>query len=386
MRFSFAYDRQQLANLKVVKECRLWLKDGWIKAESFEQLQQTFPSAIYHPNIMIRLLLFIATLLALAGVLGILGLMFHSLSEDLIFAGLLVYGGLGWWAAEKIFIGRHHYKSGVNEALIYHGCGFIIGGVAGLADGNEHVLGITATVVFAFAAFRYLDLLSTACAIGSFALTLFYELYQVEALRTFIPPVFIIVFLMVYLWTQKAKSKDPEQWWHHNLVVVEALSLLLVYAAGNYLVVRMLSEELLDLYLAPGDDIPLAWFFYGTTVIIPLVYLYRGIRNKDVVMLRVSLLALAFSVFTFKYYFSLNRPELTLTSAGVVLIALAMWLMHYLKKVRNGYTRESIRSSRWAAVQAEALVISQTLGGTQAQSGKPFGSGTSGGGGAGTEF
>jgi hypothetical protein len=312
--------------------------------------------------------------------------MFNDLSEDFIFAGFLLYGILGWWAVEKLLISRHHYKSGVNEALIYHGCGFIIGGAAGLADGNEHVLGIIATLVFSFAAFRYLDLLSTACAVGSFALTLFYELYQVETLRTFIPPVFIAVFLPVFVLARKWKAKDPEQWWHHNLVVVESLSLLIIYAAGNYLVVRMLSEELMGLYLEPGQDIPLAWFFYATTVIIPLVYLYRGIRQKDAVMLRVSLLALAFSVFTFKYYFSLGHPEITLTAAGVILIAIALWLMHYLKTMRQGYTRENLRSSRWAAVQAEALVISQTLGGTQAQPGKPFGGGASGGGGAGTGF
>ena len=163
---------------------------------------------------------------------------------------------------------------------------------------------------------------------------------------------------------------------------------MFIYASGNYLVVRELSVNLLELSLEDGADIPFAYLFYFFTVIIPTAYLYFGIKNKDLVLLRVSLLALAFSVFTFKYYYSLGHTEITLTLAGVVLISMAILLMRYLKINRAGFTGEDILSNRWAEMNVEAFIISQTMGGnTSESSGKDFGGGgDSGGGGASTTF
>jgi hypothetical protein len=98
---------------------------------------------------------------------------------------------------------------------------------------------------------------------------------------------------------------------------------------------------------------------------VPIGYLYFGIRNKDIVLLRVSLIAIAFSVFTFKYYFSLGHPAITITLAGIILTGVSLWLMKYLKVIRHGFTRENHLPEKWADMNVEALVISQTMGGNQ---------------------
>jgi uncharacterized membrane protein YgcG len=105
-------------------------------------------------------------------------------------------------------------------------------------------------------------------------------------------------------------------------------------------------------------------------------------------LLRVSLVALAFSVFTFKYYYSLGHTEITLTLAGAILIGIAIMLMRYLKVMRNGFTGDNLLSERWADMNVEALVISQTMGGNVAHAGSTDvgGGGDSGGGGASTKF
>jgi hypothetical protein len=381
----YAYETTSLQHLWLLKECKGWQRDGWISTVQLRSIESAYPSACYHPNMMIRLLLFAATLFALSGVTGILLLLFGQWHEDMLFLGSILYGAAGWWVAEKLFIARQHYKSGVNEALIYHACAFTITGAAGFFDFNGHVLGAVALLVFGWTAIRYLDVLCTLAAMLALGGLLFFELYNVSAVRAFIPIVFLVAFVPVFWLSRQMRKREALVAWHTQLVVVESVSLLVIYAAGNYLVVRMLSENLMDLSLEPGEDIPLAWFFYSTTVVIPLLYLYVGLRQKDVVLLRVSLLAIAFSVFTFKYYFSLGHPEITLTVAGIVLLAITWALMQYLKVMRHGYTREQLRSSRWAALQAEALVISQTLGGTTVH-GKNFGGGASGGGGAQSSF
>jgi phosphoribulokinase len=51
--------------------------------------------------------------------------------------------------------------------------------------------------------------------------------------------------------------------------------------------------------------------------------------------------------------------------AGAILIGIAIALMHYLKSVRNGFTRENLLSEKWQSMNAEAFIISQTMGGNQ---------------------
>ena len=105
-------------------------------------------------------------------------------------------------------------------------------------------------------------------------------------------------------------------------------------------------------------------------------------------MLRVSLFVLAFSVFTFKYYYSLGHPEISLTIAGVFLLGVTILLLNYLKIMRGGFTRENILSDKWGSVNAEAFIISQTMGGNvvNADVKDMPGGGGFGGGGASTDF
>ncbi len=192
----------------------------------------------------------------------------------------------------------------------------------------------------------------------------------------------------LYFIAKHARRKDSLKYWNDNLVIVEGASLLLIYAAGNYFVVQELSASMLNMYFEPGQDIPFAYVFYALTIIVPLVYLYFGIKNKDIVLLRVSLIAIAFSVFTFKYYFSLGHPAITLTLAGGLLTGVSLWLMQYLKVIRHGFTRENHLPEKWADMNVEAIIISQTLGGNQIAEDKSSlgGGGEFGGGGATTGF
>ncbi|MDZ7647751.1 MAG: hypothetical protein U5K54_11535 [Cytophagales bacterium] len=102
----------------------------------------------------------------------------------------------------------------------------------------------------------------------------------------------------------------------------------------------------------------------------------------------MSLLVLALSVFTFKYYYSLGHTEITLTAAGIILVGIAILLMRYLKTIRAGFTRENLMASKWGAMNVEAILISQTMGGNQPGNVNTDtgGGGDSGGGGASTSF
>jgi len=386
-----AYNHPWVYNLAVMKETKRWAKHNYITDDQFVKISEGYKVPFYHPNLIIRILLFVATLLALSGVTGLFFLFVADAGTVGISTMCIVYGIGSFVVLEKFFIRKNHYKSGVTEAILYHACGFTIGGIAGLSDfDNTQLLLIACLVVFSFSAIRYLDLITTVAAIASVAALLFYNCFEAGGIfKQIIPFVFILSFSASYFITKKLQKRADLNVWSNNLLLVEAISLVLIYVSGNYLVVRELSVNLMDLELTEGADIPFAFLFYFLTIFIPLLFLYVGIRNKDMVLLRVSLLVLACSVFTFKYYYSLGHTEITLTLAGVFLIGITIALMHYLKSIRNGFTRENLLSEKWQSLNAEAFIISQTMGGNQSVNqdrGEVGGGGDSGGGGATTGF
>lgn len=385
-----AYNSPLVYHLAVIKEAKRWAKHNFISDEQFTKISEEYKTPFYHPNMIIRILLFVATLFALSGMSGILGLMFAQTGKTVIYFGCIAYGIGSFIALEKMFIANNHFKSGVTEAVMYHACAFTIGGVTGLADFNSpQLLLFSCLVVFSFAAFRYLDLLTTIAAIGSLAGILFYNCFEAGGIfKQIIPFIFIVSFAVLFILVKKLKSKKELKIWFNNLLALEVICLVLVYSSGNYLVVRELSVNLMGLDLSEGENIPFAFLFYLLTVGAPIGYLYFGIKNKDMVLLRVSLIVLAFSVFTFKYYYSLGHTEITLMIAGTLLIGSAIGLMRYLKIMRNGFTGENILSSKWATLNVEAFVISQTMGGNQAEATQTTtgGGGSFGGGGSSESF
>jgi len=385
-----AYNETFIYNLAVIKETKRWYKHHLIEQRQFDAIAETYKTPLYHPNFIIRVLLFVATLLALGGVSGLFFLFVADADEHSILTACIFYGIISFVFLEIAFLKNNHYKSGVTEALLYHACGYTLAGIAGLADfDNVHITLISCFFLFSFTAYRYLDLVTTLAAILSFAGLLFYECYWLGGIfQQIIPFIFILVFTIVYMTSKRLATISRAKLWRNNLLIVEAGSLLFIYLGGNYLVVRELSVGMMNLYLEPRDDIPFAYVFYGLTALIPLSFLYWGIRNRDIVILRVSLIVLAFSVFTFKYYFSLGHPEITFTIAGAILIFIAVALLNYLKIMRHGFTGENLLSEKWANVNAEAFIISQTMGGNKVDIpvGDTGGGGHFGGGGDTTTF
>jgi uncharacterized membrane protein YgcG len=380
-----AYNQTWLHNLQISKEANQWCRSKFISKEQFTAIAAAYKCEFYHPNFLIRILLFIATVIALTGVTGLLTLMIIEANESVISTMALLYGIGSFFLLDQFFISNNkHYKSGVTEALLYHASGFVIGGVAGLSHFNEDIIMVCCLIVFAFAAFRYLDLLSTIAAFGCFGYFVFSQFYNMGGvMQQLIPLAFIIVFTPIYFVLIKIKKLERLDPWLDCIIIVECLSLLTIYVAGNYLVVRELSVNLMSLDVVPGEDIPLAFVFYVLTVAIPALYLVMGIRNKDIILLRVSLIALAFSVFTFKYYYSLGHPEITFTISGILLLAISIGLFKYLQTPKNGFSRENLLKEKWAEMNPEAIIISQTMGGNQVVVDDAFhgGGGTFGGGG-----
>jgi uncharacterized membrane protein YgcG len=386
-----AYNEQWVHGLHVIKLAKRWLKHGLIDEARFEAITQAYHTPVFHPNFAMRMLLFIATIIATSGVSGLVMLLFSEAGESTIGVVCILFGVVAFIALERLFISKRHYKSGVTEGVAYMACGFIIGGVALLVD-FDSVLAIQLVMLFVVgvAAFRYLDLVLTFCFIITLVWCVYYQFYEAGGIfRNIIPFVFIITFSGFYFFVRRLITRESLQVWNHNLLILEAGSLLLVYAGGNYLVVRELTVNMMGVVLEPDQDIPFAVLFYFFTLAIPLLYLFVGIKSKNIVMMRAGMVSLGFSVYTFKHYFLPDFTEVFLIVTGSLLIITVIALMRYLKAIKGGFTSENILSSAWADLNAEAFIISQTMGGNQPEkieTNETGGGGSSGGGGASTSF
>jgi hypothetical protein len=329
--------------------------------------------------------LFIATLIGLGGVTGMFALKFNDVKEEVGGILCLIYGLASFVFAEIIVIKNlKHYKSGVTEALIYHAGGFSLTGIILFFD-----LGLLSGLIFAlfigsFIAFRYLDLINMLIAF----VILLYLVFEIvndyfPEIISFLPFIYFGLSLMIYYLVKNYQRLKIAFEFQYVLWLSESLALIIIYASVNYLVVRELSIKLLGLPLQPGEDIPFAWLFYSLTILIPVLYLWIGLKKKDAVMYRVSLVVLAFTVFTFKYYYSFNRPEITLTISGLILIAIGLYLFRWLRQPKFGFTTEELLKENWNSQLIQSVLASQTLGGNKIPE-KQFegGGGTHSGGGA----
>jgi hypothetical protein len=150
--------------------------------------------------------------------------------------------------------------------------------------------------------------------------------------------------------------------YHKAVPVLKGFSLLLFYLSGNYLVVRELAGVLLNTEIPVGTEIPLAPFFYAFTLAVPVLYIVYALRQKSRLLLWIGLLALAFSVFTIRYYHHFLPPAVALTLGGVLLFMVAYFAIKKLKDKTTGITFQPDRSANGNLAMAETLITVAQFG------------------------
>ncbi len=365
-----AYNIVELEKKEVLSKAEILYKSQLLNEEQWDKIKTEFASKLYTPSIFMKLLLFIFSLIGMTTVIGPIGAMFGDLGELgyrilSFFLGILIL-----FITERILIkNKSHFKSGITEAGIYSGLSFIAFGTIGFDPQNLIICAIIGLALTTFAAIRYLNLLALVSAIGFFGWIIFQIITSIGGtIEALMPFIFMVTFGLIYWFSNKLQEKLPQVIFNNHFVVVKAISLLLFYSAGNYFVVRELSTSLMGLNLSEQDEIPFAIVFYLLTALVPIGYLYWGIKNKSILFIRVGLTILALSIVTFKYYFSLGIPMVTVTVSGAILIGIALVLFNYLKLIRSGFTRELLLRDNWNTRDLAAIIASQTLGGNRTMS------------------
>jgi len=387
-----AYNSEALDNLYIQEQAEKARKKDCITAEELEAVKAAHPDTLYSPNAYMRIGIFILTVIILLFSFGFWALTMNSAGEGGFAVLCFLYTAACYGVAEFMVREKKHYKSGADAALLWGSGICFVAGIA-LAYGSEPSIwfvSLLTTLLAVLFVLRFADVSMSIVAHLSLLGLIFCLAEKLGTIgKVIIPFLVILVSLVVYLIALKLSSIKTYRHYHRCLQMIQCCALITLYLGGNYFVVRELSIAMFNLELQPGQDITAGWVFWILTVMLPLVYIYAGIRRKDRILLGIGLLLIAAIVYTIRTYHHVLPIELAMAFGGVVLIGIAYGLMRYLKTPRHGFTADSDdERNTIEALQLESLIIAQTMShpATPPSDQYNFGGGTGGGGGASGEY
>jgi hypothetical protein len=376
-----------------------WQRRGLLLPAQQAAIEAAYPVDYYQPALFLRVGLFIATLLSVGSVLLAL-VVGIRLENEVALAIIALVGSLA--GLEVIIKNARHYHSGVDMALLYSALlawRFLVlhslntwlpyeygqhfyGGYAWLAAPGVwlRLLLLLGPLLVALA--RYADPVAAAATFGTALLLLINALLQLRFGQLLLPFGVMAMMAALLFGLEKRRSWAGYFYYRQSLLVLRTLALAAFYLAGNYFIVREGNAALSGSY-GPSSQVALAPVFYLFTALVPLLYLYLGLRRHDWLLLLLGVLAVAFSIFTVRYYHAIMPPEVAATVAGVVLSGLALGALRYLRTARHGLTAAADDAAA-PPLNLESLLVAQTahVPAAPAETGFQFGGGQSGGGGA----
>lgn len=393
-----AYPKAFMEAITISRIVHQWEKKQLITSDIAKEIIKLYEHSFYSPNIFIRILLFIFTLILISAVAGFIALAFtfDGLEQTGIGVLMILYAGIILFVLENIIIKDHKaYRAGLDDGFLYTALGYMIGGIIMIIQVNsdnpqELLLLLLCFPILLIFAIRYVDMLISALTFACLLAILFVGLSEMgPVIKSFLPFGGMLISAGIYLWIKKLKQQPKFDWWMECLLIVEIMALFTFYMSGNYFVVRELTEIMFSTSFNSNSDIPFAFIFYAFTIIVPFLYVWLAILKKDRIMLRAGLLIFALSVLTFKFYFSLGHSEITLTISGILMIAIAWGVMQWLKKPKHGLTtKEDAEENLFTHSELENIIISESFEGNIVTESKPelMAGGGFGGGGASGEF
>jgi hypothetical protein len=207
--------------------------------------------------------------------------------------------------------------------------------------------------------FRFADRIMSVIASLSFLALVFFCWSKLGTIgETTMPFVIMFFSYLIISGTTRAAKNLAYLNYQECLSFVQLTSLLTLYAAGNYFVIQKLSYQLHHLPQENNAPLPFGWFFWAWTMLLPLLYIGLGIKNKSLLLLRLGLLLVVISAYTFRNYYHLFPTEYVLVISGTVLLLMAVWVIRYLKKLKHGFTYAQRNSRHWANnVHLESLIF-----------------------------
>lgn len=365
-----------------------WQKKGLLADDKWTAIKAHYTDNFYSPNFFIRIGLAIFCLILLFAAMGLVAL-FVEPGSDTGFSLFALFWGIVWLVVLESWAIRsaRHYASGIDDMLLYIVLGAILTGICSLLHYSTPAL-LYYSIALPFlvlGSIRYLDRLMAAVAFCCALIIVLLLINDIPKLALYLLPFSGMLFSAIaYYFARNGQGRISWRHWHGLLVLVELLALATFYVSGNYWLIQQVGASVFQL-----EQVPLAWFYWTFTFIVPLIYILLGLHRGDRMMLDVGLLSIAAAAFTFRYFIHVLPIAWAAVIGGAILFAIAYFSIQYLRKATpKGYTYDADTDSTLLQEIGEQLIeqtiTNQPHGGPDKKDG--FGGGQFGGGGASGDF
>ncbi|QHS54126.1 hypothetical protein GWR56_00635 [Mucilaginibacter sp. 14171R-50] len=390
------YNKQWLDNKYITDQVTVDYHEGYITKDEYIKIKAAHPIGFYTPGLMVSAGLFILTFIIAIVSLGLISVI-ASGAGALESPGWPLFSGVIYYITLEILTkDKNYFHSGVDNALLYFSAILLGGGFIWmiskmhLTDGNNLLSAMIILLLCAALTLRFADVVTAgaACAAAFACVYFFWEMAGKIGVAT-MPFMMMIAAGASYYLFDKLSHNIRYIYYTNCISIGKLLSLLTLYAAGNYYVVNTLNNMLNGL-----DDthttIPVGFIFWMWTALLPVVYIVFGLKQKDALLMRTGIVLVGATVATVRNYYHLLPIEIMLTLSGIILLAAAYAVITYLKKPRYGITyAEPEETSTLDSLNLEGLAIGQAashLPPAGQGTSTPFGGGSGGGGGSSGSF
>lgn len=358
------FDRRKLENSVLTEEADSLKNAGFISKEQLDFIKKELSVLNSHKNILVRIGFFLLGSFLYSSICSAVSLLGISAIDKIWEIFPFLFGIIGI-AGSEFLAKKDYHNHGLDDAFIL-GTILNFGGAVTIATDFHFVLpvSIVVAIISLIMFLRYIHLLSALVFYLALTITLGYAIFEyLEAGQAILP--FFMMFYSVgtYFLCKKLNKDLTEPYYYNGILLIKSISLILFYLSGNYFIVREFSASLSNSYYEISPEIPFAFFFWFFTFIVPVFYLLYSLKNKDRIMLWISFLAIAFSFYSFRFYYSVLPIEVALTLGGLILFGIALFSIRKLKTKESGLTFKPDRiSNSNTFLNAEALIIASTFG------------------------
>src|SRR5688572_12116723 len=174
----------------------------FISKDQLAKIISAFSDPLYVPSFFVRIGLIIFTFILANAGMGIMFLIFSDIFSNETAAGvlLIVYAFMVIGFLEYFIKSKNHYRSGIDDCLLFTGISFLIGGFVLSTNLYEPIqICMVALPLLIVATWRYADSLASASAFICFYVLVFLVLKDYEFGRTWMPFIFLgISGVLVY--------------------------------------------------------------------------------------------------------------------------------------------------------------------------------------------
>lgn len=383
------YDKTELENVTLLEEGQSLKSAGFINKEQYNLIINELAVPKSQNNILIRAGFFLLGSFLYSSICGFITLLslegnYENYKVLVFIFSIIGFAGTDFLAKQKF------YRYGLDDAFLL-GSQLTLAIAIGIStDGNGLIISLILMITSLLSYLRYVHLSMALLFCFATTSSLVYTLFELGATgKTILPFVLMLFSAGIYFYSKPILKNLKTTFYYEGVLLANSFSLILFYLSGNYLVVRELSVALLGAEIAPNSDISFAYIFYVFTFIVPAAYLVYSLLKKDRIMLWIGALAMAFSIYSIRFYYAVLPIETFLTIAGLLLFAFTYFAINKLKHKETGITFRPDRfTNSNAFMNAETLIASQ-LGlkpETVQESDMKFGGGGFSGGGSSGEF